>query len=213
MSTGRGMLITLDGPGGVGKSTAITATHRALAATGRTVHTATQPSATAFGQAVRTVAQSMRGRALALAVAADRLHQLETELRPALAAGRTVLLDRYLPSTLVLQRADGVPVEDLLAMNSGVDVPDLSVILFAQADTVLRRLAHRGTRHRFETDPASTQREIDLYREAIPHLERLGYRILAVDATDLTPTEVADTIARAVPSLPATVVDPTTTTR
>lgn len=138
MSTGRGMLITLDGPGGVGKSTAITATQQALAAAGRTVHTASQPSATDFGQAVRAVAQSMHGRALALAVAADRLHQLETELRPALAAGRTVLLDRYLPSTLVLQRADGVPVEDLLAMNAGIDVPDLSVILFAQADTVLQ---------------------------------------------------------------------------
>ncbi|MFH9610804.1 dTMP kinase [Streptomyces sp. NPDC017448] len=213
MSTRGGMLITLDGPGGVGKSTAIAATQRALTADGRTVHTATQPSAAPFGQAVRAVAQSMRGRALALAVAADRLHQLETEVRPALAAGRTVLLDRYLPSTLVLQRADGVPVEDLLAMNAGVDVPDLSVILFARADTVLRRLAHRGTRHRFETDPANAQREIDLYREAIPHLERLGYRILTVDATDLTPKEVAGTIVSALSSLPATVVNPTTPTR
>ncbi|MFI8200415.1 dTMP kinase [Streptomyces sp. NPDC085942] len=213
MSTGRGMLITLDGPGGVGKSTAIAAIQRAFVAGGRTVHTATQPSATPFGQAVRTVAQSMRGRALALAVAADRLHQQETEIRPVLAAGRTVLLDRYLPSTLVLQRADGVPVQELLAMNTGVDVPDLSVILFAQADTILRRLAHRGTHHRFETDPASPQREIDLYQEAIPHLEALGYRILAFDATDLTPKEVADAIVSAVPSLPATVVDPTTPTR
>ncbi|MET8605685.1 dTMP kinase [Streptomyces rubiginosohelvolus] len=209
MTTGRGVLITLDGPGGVGKSTAIAATRQALTAGGRTVLAATQPSPTPFGQAVRAVAQSMRGRALALAVAADRLHQQETEIRPALAAGRTVLLDRYLPSTLVLQRADGVPVEDLLAMNAGVDVPDLSVILFAQADTVLRRLAHRGTRHRFETDPASTQREIDLYQEAIPHLEALGYRILTVDATDLTPTEVAATIASALPSRPATVIHPT----
>ncbi|MFE7458322.1 hypothetical protein [Streptomyces sp. NPDC057554] len=81
------------------------------------------------------------------------------------------------------------------------------------ADTVLRRLAHRGTRHRFETDPASTQREIDLYQEAPPHPEALGYRILAVDATGLTPSEVAATIADALPSRPATVIDPTAPAR
>ncbi|MEU1284481.1 dTMP kinase [Kitasatospora sp. NPDC005856] len=126
-----GLLLTVDGPSGLGKSTAVAATARALRAAGHTVHTATGPSATPYGQAVRAAAATMRGRALALAVAADRLHQLDTDVRPRRAAGTTVLLDRYLPSTLVLQRADGVDTDFLLAVNEGADVPDLAVLLTA----------------------------------------------------------------------------------
>ncbi|MGW2837596.1 dTMP kinase [Streptomyces sp. NPDC001493] len=213
MTTPRGPLITIDGPGGIGKSTALRATRLALEAAGHTVHTTTQPSASAYGKAVREAAQSMRGRALALAVAADRLHQLDTEIRPARRAARTVLVDRYLPSTLVLQRADGVSVDDILALNVGVDVPDLSVILLADAGEIMDRLAGRGTRHRFETDPASSQRELDLYREAIPVLQRLKYRILTIDATRLTPEGVARAIVGAAPAPTATVTTTTAPTR
>ncbi|MFJ2868288.1 dTMP kinase [Kitasatospora sp. NPDC087314] len=195
-----GLLITIDGPSGLGKSTTVTTTAHALQATGQTVHTATGPSTTPFGAAVRQAAATMRGRALALAVAADRLHQLDTEIRPRRAAGTTVLCDRYLPSTLVLQRADGVDTDFLLAINEGADVPDLSVILTADPDTVQRRLAARGTRHRFERDAAATARELHLYQEAVPVLERLGYRLHTVDTTHLTPEQTAQAILEAVPS-------------
>ncbi|MFJ6770152.1 dTMP kinase [Kitasatospora sp. NPDC091257] len=194
-----GLLLTVDGPSGLGKSTAVAATARALRAAGHTVHTATGPSATPYGQAVRASAATMRGRALALAVAADRLHQLDTDVRPRRAAGTTVLLDRYLPSTLVLQRADGVDTDFLLTVNEGADVPDLAVLLTADPDTVQRRLAHRGTRHRFELDAAATARELRLYQEAVPVLERLGYRLHTVDTTHLTPEQTAQAILEAVP--------------
>ncbi|MFG2918565.1 dTMP kinase [Kitasatospora sp. NPDC048298] len=194
-----GLLLTVDGPSGLGKSTAVAATARALRAAGHTVHTATGPSTTPYGQAVRVAAATMRGRALALAVAADRLHQLDTDIRPRRAAGTTVLLDRYLPSTLVLQRADGVDTDFLLAVNEGTDVPDLAVLLTADPDTVQRRLAHRGTRHRFELDAAATARELRLYQEAVPVLERLGYRLHTVDTTHLTPEQTAQAILEHVP--------------
>ncbi|MFJ7911376.1 dTMP kinase [Kitasatospora sp. NPDC096204] len=194
-----GLLLTVDGPSGLGKSTAVAATARALRTAGHTVHTATGPSTTAYGQAVRAAAATMRGRALALAVAADRLHQLDTDVRPRRAAGTTVLLDRYLPSTLVLQRADGVDTDFLLAVNDGADVPDLAVLLTADPDTVQRRLAHRGTRHRFELDAAATARELRLYQEAVPVLERLGYRLHTVDTTHLTPEQTAQAILEQVP--------------
>ncbi|MGW3627814.1 dTMP kinase [Streptomyces sp. NPDC000880] len=206
--TARGPLITLDGPGGIGKSTALHATHRALQAAGHTVHATTQPSTNPFGKAVRDIANSMHGRALALAVTADRHHQLDVEIRPHRDVGHTVLLDRYLPSTLVLQRADGVELDYLLAINGGIDTPDLSVILLADLQTILGRLDHRGTRHRFELDTESTRRELELYHEALPILERLGYPILTLDTTHLTPEEVAQAIASAAPA-PGTTVDPT----
>ncbi|MFJ4679203.1 NUDIX domain-containing protein [Kitasatospora sp. NPDC088783] len=200
MTAGPGTFITIDGPGGTGKSTAIPHLATALQAAGHTIHTATQPSKTPYGAAVRQVAAEMTGTALALAVAADRHHALATEIRPRLNAGHTVLLDRYLPSTLVLQRIDGVPLELLLAINAGIDVPDLAVILTADEDTILRRLAHRGTRHRFELDAAATRRELDLYTEATSVLTGLDFPVLTIDTTRLTPEGVAARIAHALPA-------------
>ncbi|MFJ9842288.1 hypothetical protein ACIRYZ_17750 [Kitasatospora sp. NPDC101155] len=130
---------------------------------------------------------------------ADRLHQRDSEIRPHRAIGHTVLCDRYLPSTFVLQRADGVDTGFLLAVNEGADVPDLAVILTADPDTVQRRLAHRGTRHRFELDAADTARELRLYTEAVPVLTQLGYPLHTIDTTHLTPEEAARRILDAIP--------------
>ncbi len=80
-----------------------------------------------------------------------------------------------------------------------MDVPDLAVLLTADPDTVQRRLARRGTRHRFELDAAATTRELRLYAEAAPVLERLGYRLHTVDTTHLTPEQTAQAILEAVP--------------
>ncbi|MFF7183151.1 dTMP kinase [Streptomyces sp. NPDC008121] len=202
-----GRLITLDGPGGIGKSTTHAALAAALQAAGHTVYAATQPSANIFGQTVRALGGegSMRGRALALAVSADRHYQLDTEIRPALAAGHTVVLDRYLPSTLVLQRADCVEIDWILTLNEGIDVPDLAVILTSDPETIHSRLEGRGTRHRFERSPDDTRRELRFYIEAVPVLERLGFPVLTVDVGTLTPAGVADRILTHVPAHPATV--------
>ncbi|MFD5462830.1 dTMP kinase [Kitasatospora sp. NPDC127059] len=195
-----GLLISVDGPSGLGKSSTVAATARALSASGHIVHTATGPSTTPYGAAVREAAAQMCGRALALAVAADRLHQLDTDIRPHRAAGTTVLMDRWMPSTLVLQRADSVDLDFLLTINEGTDIPDLAVILTADPDTVQRRLAARGSRHRFELDAAATARELQLYTEAIPILERLGYSLHTLDTTHLTSEQTAQAILEAVPN-------------
>ncbi|MFE0645932.1 dTMP kinase [Streptomyces sp. NPDC058877] len=202
-----GLLITLDGPGGVGKSTAHQALVKDLTLAGHRTHAATQPSHSIFGKTVRALggAGTMRGRALALAVAADRHHQLDSEIQPALAADRTVVLDRYLPSTLVLQRRDGVDADFLLAINEGIPTPDLAVVLLAQADAIHTRLDARGTRHRFERTLADTRRELALYEEAITLVEQLGYPVLRLDTTDLTPREASARICLHLQGLPATV--------
>ncbi|MGW9438637.1 dTMP kinase [Streptomyces sp. NPDC055607] len=202
-----GLLITLDGPGGVGKSTAHQALVEALNLAGHHTHAATQPPHSTFGKTLRTLggAGTLSGRALALAVAADRHHQLDSEIRPALAAGRTVVLDRYLPSTLVLQRKDGVDPEFLLTINEGVPVPDLAVVPLAQADSIHTRLNARGTRHRFERTLADTRRELVLYEEAIMLVEQLGYPMLRLDTTDLTPREAAARNCLHLQRMPATV--------
>ncbi|GHB71394.1 MULTISPECIES: dTMP kinase [Streptomyces] len=195
-----GLFITVDGPGGTGKSTTIQQTAPLLTAAGHIVHTTTQPSPNQLGTTVRAMANEMQGRSLALAVAADRFHQLDTEIQPHLHVGHTVLLDRYLPSTLVLQRLDGLSVDYLLTINQHLAVPDLAVILLADPNTILARLEKRGTKHRFELDPKSTLRELELYQEAIPLLAHLGYPTVTIDTTHLTPAGVAQAITRVTPA-------------
>ncbi|MFE0772243.1 dTMP kinase [Streptomyces sp. NPDC058861] len=208
--TTSGLLITLDGPGGVGKTTTHQVLDQALSLAGHQVHATAQPSRSAFGQSVRALGGSgeLTGRALALAVTADRHHQVDAEIRPALDAGRTVLLDRYLPSTLVLQRRDGVDTNFLLVINQGIPVPDLAVVLLADAKTIHSRLDGRGTRHRFERTLEDTQHELALYEEAIAIVERLGYPVLRLDAGSLTPQEAAGLILQRLHHLTAT-VEPT----
>lgn len=189
-----GLLVTIDGPGGVGKTTATAELTRLLRADGRRVHQTREPSDTPIGTFTRTHAETITGRALACLVAADRHHHLATEIRPRLQAGDTVVCDRYTASSLVLQQLDGVPAEYVLAVNDGADRPDLAVILIAQARIIRARLEVRGTRHRFETDPEQTERELLLYAQAAAILAGQGTTVLTIDASDLTPSGVASRI-------------------
>lgn len=205
--TPRGFFLTIDGPGGTGKSTTTTALARHLAHAGHPVHPTTEPSPSELGRATRRLANQVRGTALALLVAADRRHHLDTEIRPHLAAGHTIVCDRYLPSSLVLQRLDGVPLEFIQAINAGITLPDLAVILTAPAATIAARLTARGSHHRFEDDLDNIRRELDLYEQAIPLLESLSVPVLRVDTGAVTPEEAADTIAHAA-GLPSATVAP-----
>ncbi|MFI1584790.1 dTMP kinase [Embleya sp. NPDC020630] len=192
-----GYFLTVDGPGGVGKSTTVTAITHRLREAGHTVHPTTEPSGSALGIATRRLAQEVRGTALALLVAADRHHHLDTEIRPHLAAGHTVVCDRYLASSLVLQRLDGVPAEFIRAINTGITLPDLAVVLTAPAPTITRRLHTRGSHHRFEDDPDNVTRELDLYEQAITTLQDMAIPVLRLDTDTITPASVAAAIVHA----------------
>ncbi|MBB5159082.1 dTMP kinase [Saccharopolyspora phatthalungensis] len=95
-----GTLITVDGPGGVGKSTVTRLVVDALAVVGLPVHATTQPSGAPLGKLARHGTDTYRGMALACLSAADRHHQLATEILPALREGKIVVCDRYVASSL-----------------------------------------------------------------------------------------------------------------
>lgn len=187
-----GLLISIDGMGGAGKSTTAKLLARYLSARGYAVHATTEPSREALGELARHGADTYRGRALACLVAADRYHHLEREIRPQLAAGRIVLCDRYVPSSLVLQRMDGVEVEFIEALNADADRPDLAVILTADPEITAARIAARGAHSRFETGLDTSRREAEFYRETTARLDAVGHRLLTVDTTGTSPQRVAD---------------------
>ncbi len=163
-----GLFVTIDGPNASGKTSIAEAVGAVLRDAGVAVHTTRQPSASEIGRLARGSEAVINGRALACLVAADRHRQLADEIAPALEAGAVVVCDRYVESSLVLQRIDGVTLDYVLAINSGILRPDVRVRLAADEDVLIERLAVRATvpGRRFEGMPGGAARELALYAEA-----------------------------------------------
>ncbi|MBO0802114.1 MAG: dTMP kinase [Nocardiopsaceae bacterium] len=189
-----GAFITIDGPGGSGKSTTVAALATSLRTDGYTVHVTAEPSTGPIGTLTRSMVNEISGHALACLVAADRYHHLDSEIRPKRAAGDIVICDRYLASTLVLQARDGLPASYLLAVNQDVDPPDLAVLLSANPEIITARLDQRGRHDRFEHDPDSARTETAMFREAAATLTSMGVPVCQVDTGLVAPEQAASQI-------------------
>jgi dTMP kinase len=189
-----GVLITLDGPGGVGKSTATRLVVEALDTAGVPVHATTQPSRAALGELARHGTDTYRGMALACLCAADRHHQLDTEIVPALREGTLVVCDRYVASSLVLQGLDGLPTELVWQLNHGVYRPDLSIILNGDPHVIDARLRARGGHSRFERAADNSDRETSMYVHAAVELKNKGWPVATLDCTTCPPAAIAATL-------------------
>jgi dTMP kinase len=200
-----GMFVSIDGPGGVGKSTVVALLADRLAACGLPVHATAEPSSTPMGRLIRAGTEVYRGLALAHLVVGDRHHHVASEIGPLRDAGTVVICDRYIPSSLVLQRMDGLPWETVWRMNAGLDRPDLAVVLNADPAVIAARMAARGGLHsRFERRPDTAQTESDLYRDTVARLTAAGWPVHAVDCTAPPAAEVAATLADRIDALRTT---------
>lgn len=186
-----GGLITLDGPGGVGKSTATRLVVEKLKAAGTPVHATTQPSRAQLGELARYGTDTYQGMALACLCAADRHHQIETEILPALREDKIVVCDRYVASSLVLQGLDGLPATVVWHLNHGVYRPDLSIILTGDPQVIAARLRARGGHSRFERAADNSDRETGLYVDAVVDLQKRGWPVATVKATTDPPEMIA----------------------
>ncbi|MGH3916017.1 MAG: dTMP kinase, partial [Pseudonocardiaceae bacterium] len=168
-----------------------------LAAAGLSVHATTQPSRAPLGELARHGTDIYRGMTLACLCAADRHHQLATEILPALHNGTIVVCDRYVASSLVLQGLDGLSAEVVWQLNHGVYRPDLSIILNGDAGVIDARLRARGGHSRFERAEDDSQRETGLYVHAVVDLQAKGWPVATLDVT----TEPPETISARIVSL------------
>ncbi|WP_163511607.1 dTMP kinase [Fodinicola acaciae] len=189
----RGLFVAIEGPNGVGKTTVCAELAAQLRERGLSVHPTTEPSATPLGRLLRSGEATLQGRALALGVAADRYAHLEGEVGPAVDAGQYVLSDRYVQSSLVLQRLDGMSVAEIWSYNRYVRRPDLSVYLSESPERIAVRLAERRQRSRLET-AGSPERELRLYREAYEFLQAHGWTQIIVKCRGQTPARIAHRI-------------------
>ncbi|MQY03589.1 dTMP kinase [Actinomadura macrotermitis] len=196
----RGLLVSLDGPGGAGKTTLAAAITARLHRDGIAATHTTQPSHGPIGQLARAGTHQYRGLTLACLVAADRYHHLDTQIRPALAAGHIVICDRYTPSSHVLQVLDGVDPAFVALLNQHADPPDLAVILTCDPGELTRRLTARGSHGRFEDDPGLPALEATAYRRVI---DRLTCPALVLDSTDSDTRSLTTQVVNAIKALPS----------
>ncbi|WP_432903735.1 dTMP kinase [Micromonospora matsumotoense] len=187
-----GRFIVVDGPSGVGKTTTVALLANLVTADGWEVHRTKEPSHTTLGETARHGTDEYRGLTLACLVAADRYHHLETEIRPALAAGKVVICDRYLATSLVLQRLDGVDGPFIWAINQHIERPDLTIILTGDPVRSRARAAARGIHSRFHRGgPEAGRQERERYDQVAKELTDAGFPIHRHEIGEQKPQEVA----------------------
>ena len=156
-----GCFITLEGGEGVGKSTNLAFVAGLLETAGFDVLRTREPGGTPLAERVREIIVSPSGEAvppiaeLLLIFAARSLH-IEGCIRPALAAGRWVLCDRFTDASYAYQGAGRAlgesPVRWLETQVQGDLRPDLTLLLDADPVVGLARAGARGAADRFERE-------------------------------------------------------------
>jgi dTMP kinase len=196
------VFISFEGIDGVGKSTQIRLAEEYLRAKGKDVLCTLEPGGTELGQEIRTLLLHRKGdvapRAEALLYAADRAHHVATKVRPALAAGKVVITDRYLDSSVAYQgagrklSADEVRNISLWAVDGLL--PDLTVLV--DLDPAIAAERRKGTG---EAPDRLEQEKIDFFQDVRDEFLKLAAaepnRFLIIDATE-TPTEMFAHIAK-----------------
>ncbi len=185
-----GLFISFEGIDGVGKSTQADELEEFVRARGFDVVRSFEPGGTDLGQEIRHLLLHRKGdvspRAEALLYAADRSHHVATKIRPALEAGKVVIADRYLDSSVAYQGAgrelETKEIRDLSLWATNGLLPKLTVLLDLDPETARTRRDETGT------EPDRLEREkIDFFAAV-----RSGYlelaanepeRFLVVDAT------------------------------
>jgi dTMP kinase len=150
--------ITFEGMEGCGKSTQA---QRLCARLSERALLTCEPGGTALGQSIRELLLNpargaMAPVAEALLYLADRSQHVVEVIRPALEAGRTVVSDRYVDSTLAYQGyGRGLPMDLLLAVTelaTGGLKPDLTLFLDVPVELGLERVGKRGRHDRLESE-------------------------------------------------------------
>ncbi|MBQ1052312.1 dTMP kinase [Micromonospora sp. C51] len=198
------LFIAIEGPNGAGKSTIARLLADRLADLGPAgVHLTAEPTRTPLGQLLRRQEDFLHGKALALALAADRVAHIENEIIPRLDDGFHVVTDRYVASSLVLQRVDGLDLAEIWSYNRYV-LPATVIYLEDDPDVIRARLDARPHLTRLER-AGSPEQELAHYRDAARHLHRQQWRQHTVACNRLTPDQVVTTILGLLPAdLPLT---------
>ena len=189
----RGAFITLEGTEGVGKTTCLDFVRETLAAADIPAVVTREPGGTALGEKIRNwILEGDHGELSAetetLLMFAARAFHLDEVIRPALAAGRWVICDRFSDATVAYQgggrRAGKGWIKSLRAAVHGDLEPDLTLLLDAPVEVGLDRIRARAPDHFERENRIFFERARSAYLELArdePH------RIKVIDASHSLP--------------------------
>lgn len=186
----RGLLITIEGLDGAGKTTLASALAQELRHRGLTVQALREPGGVPLSERIRELledpAATVNPRAEALLYAAARAQLLAERLLPALERGELVLLDRFLDSSLAYQgggRRLGVQqVREINLFATGGLAPDRTLLLAITPQQGRARQDGRGQApDRLELEDAGFFADVAATYEALAVQE--PRRIRTIDAT------------------------------
>ncbi len=143
----RGVLLAFEGIDGSGKSTQARLMADWAEARGLEVVRTREPTHGPWGQKIRNARFTARlsPEDELAAFMADRQEHVTQVLRPALARGALVVIDRYYYSTVAYQGARGFDPKVLLAQNRAfAPVPDMVVLVDVDPHVSLARIQSRG---------------------------------------------------------------------
>lgn len=173
-----GYLITLEGGEGSGKTSILKLMADILAQQGHQIVCTREPGGIEIAEQIREVIldrnnSSMDPRTEALLYAAARRQHLVEKVIPALEAGKIVLCDRYIDSSLAYQGyARGLGIEEIYTVNKfAIDdyMPDLTLYFDVEPQVGLARIGKDAGREVNRLDVESMK-----FHETV----REGYQIL-----------------------------------
>lgn len=204
----RGLFITFEGSEGCGKTTQIRLLAGVLRESGRKVLLVREPGGTDSGEIIRHLLQhapegaALKPEAELLLFAASRAQLVREVIVPALAAGRTVISDRFLDSTTVYQGvARKIAAGATQLINDfavGECLPDITFLLDLDRASALLRMEERS-RDRIESE---SEEFFDAVRTGYLALaEREKTRIRVIDASRSVQEIALDITAHLAPLL------------
>ena len=150
----QGFFVTVEGGEGVGKSSFCLNLREALESRGVSVYATREPGGTQLGQQIRQLflappgGEAIDGLTELMLVCAARRHHVAGPIRQQLDAGRLVLCDRFVDSSVVYQgflgQVDQAFVERLNEAAIDETRPDVTFLLDCDISVAKQRLEARG---------------------------------------------------------------------
>jgi dTMP kinase len=178
-----GKFITFEGIDGSGKSTQLRMLAGDLRSKGVDLITTQEPGGTPLGRRLREAfletEEAVAPISELLLFAADRAQHVEFLIRPALAAGRVVISDRYADATFAYQGAgrgfEQETVDKVIDLATGGLKPDLTLFFDISVNTALERTRTRR-------DVEATENRMD--RETSEFYQRVRDAYLGIASRD-----------------------------
>ena len=213
-----GLFLSFEGGEASGKSVQAKRLAERLVAAGREVVVVREPGSTPVGERVRDIvlhAQEipLGANAQALLYSTARAQLVRDVIRPALAAGKIVIVDRFYDSTLAYQGyGHGADLAQLRAVTEfavGDTRPDRTLLLDLPVDAAERRAATRKPGRAWDRFEAEARAFHERVREGYLRLAAAEPQRFAVIGADRDIEAVATDVWRVVDGvLPATTLTP-----